>query len=193
MTDSPIAAFHDSNVLYPFLMRDILLQTYEDELCTAKWSPDVRAELLRTYQRNHPDKPHDRFETYTLRKMDELLSHDIVTGYQALAANLMLPDPDDRHVLAAAIHGDCDMLVTQNLKDFPVELCARYGIDVLHPDQFLLQLLQREPIAFVASVRTCRAHLKRPPMSVSEYLESLTRAGLPSTVAALRFYARRLA
>ena len=57
--------------------------------------------------------------------------------YESLIPSLDLPDPDDRHVLAAAIVGRCDVIVPQNLKDFPANVLDRYGIDKQHPDEFL--------------------------------------------------------
>ena len=51
-----------------------------------------------------------------------------MTGYHGLIPSLQLPDPDDRHVLAAAIVGRCDVIVTQNIQDFPEAALAPYGI-----------------------------------------------------------------
>jgi len=69
--------------------------------------------------------------------MDRSTRDCLVTGYEGLIPAFELPDPDDRHVPAAAIVGRCDVIVTQNLKDFPGTALEPYGMDVQHPDEFL--------------------------------------------------------
>lgn len=104
----------------------------------------------------------------------------------------MLPDPDDRHVLTAAIAGRCDVIVTQNLTDFPAEALALFGIDVQHPDEFLVNHLHLAPGLFCASVRKVRARLRNPPYSVEDYLGTLTQIGLVATAAELGGFAELL-
>ena len=84
----------------------------------------------------------------------------LVAGYEALIPTLELPDPDDRHVLAAAITGRCDAIVSKNLRDFPKAAVNRYGIEVQHPDEFLSNHLKLAPGIFCESVRKVRARLK---------------------------------
>jgi hypothetical protein len=106
-----------------------------------------------------------------------------------LIPSLQLPDPDDRHVLAAAIVGRCDAIVTQNLQDFPDEALVPHGIEVVHPDAFLHAQLEFEPAIFCTAVRKVRARLKNPPYSVADYLDTLIRQGLVPTVSELRQFA----
>ncbi len=106
--------------------------------------------------------------------------------------SLQLPDADDRHVLAAAIVGRCDAIVTQNLRDFPESVLAPHGIEAVHPDTFLHAQLGSEPAAFCLAVRKVRARLKKPPCSVEDYLNTLTRQGLVATVSELRPFAALL-
>jgi hypothetical protein len=89
-----------------------------------------------------------------------------------------LPDPGDRHVLAAAIVGPCDVIMTQNARDFPEEGLEPYGIDVQHPDDFLCNHFSLAPGVFLAAVRKVRARLKNSPYTPKEYLAILTRQGL---------------
>jgi hypothetical protein len=103
-----------------------------------------------------------------------------------------LPDPDDRHVLAAAIVGRCDVIVTHNLKDFPNETLAFYGIEAQHPDEFLSHHLNLAPGIFCSSVQKVRRRLKNPPFSVDQYLENLMQQGLVATVAELKTFAQLL-
>jgi hypothetical protein len=88
-----------------------------------------------------------------------------VTGYEILIDTLSLPDPNDRHVLAAGIIGRCDVIVTQNLKDFPADVLASYGIDVQHPDEFLCNHLNLAQGVFCSAVQRVRSRLKNPPIA----------------------------
>ena len=99
---------------------------------------------------------------------------------------LVLPDPNDRHVLAAAIIGRCDVIVTQNLKHFPDAAPTPYGVDVQHPDEFLLNHLNLAQGPFCSAVRKVRLRLKNPPYTINEYLDTLTRQGLAATVSGLK-------
>jgi hypothetical protein len=99
---------------------------------------------------------------------------------------LTLPDPDDRHVLAAAIRAGADAIVTFNLADFPAETLARYALEVMHPDELIDRLLDLDPMSVCAAVKKDRERLKNPPKSVDEYLADLENQGLSRTVAALR-------
>ena len=122
--------------------------------------------------------------------VDKATRDALVTGYEPLTSCLNLPDPDDRHVLAAAIVGHCDVIVTQNLQDFPQEVLKPFGIEVQHPDDFLANHLNLAPGKFCVAVRKVRARLKNPPYSVEDYLATLTRQGLVVTVAELEQYAQ---
>lgn len=113
----------------------------------------------------------------------------LVTGYEDLVPALTLPDPDDRHALAAAIRAGADVIVTANLADFPAEVLAAYGIEARHPDDFVAHLLDLAPAAVCGAAKRQREGLKNPPKTVDEYLESLERQGLPQAVAALRPFA----
>jgi hypothetical protein len=110
----------------------------------------------------------------------------LVTGYEPLIRGLTLPDPNDRHVLAAAIRCGADTIVTFNLKDFPEDALNLYGIEAQHPDAFLGCQLDLAPNVVCSAAKQQRGGLKNPPMSVEEYLASLERQGLPQTVSSLR-------
>ena len=110
----------------------------------------------------------------------------LIEGYEGLIPSLTaLPDPNDRHVLAAAIVGRCDCIVTQNLKDFPDEALAPHGIEIQHPDEFLSNLINLSPGAFCASVQKVRARLKNPPYTAAEYLDVMRNVGLIATASEL--------
>ncbi len=116
----------------------------------------------------------------------------LVTGFENLIEGLNLPDPSDRHVLAAAIKSGADLIVTRNLKDFPLNELEPYGIEARHPDTFMTHLFHQAPRAVAEAAQEHRASLKRPPKSVDQYLETLERQGLIRTVGELRGLASML-
>jgi hypothetical protein len=117
--------------------------------------------------------------------MDKATRDCLITGYEPLIPSLSLPDPDDRHVLAAAIVGRCDVVVTRNLADFPQEALTPFGIEAQHPDEFLRHHISLAPGTFCTAVRKVRARLKNPPYTTAQYLTTLTRQGLVATAAEL--------
>ena len=177
-------ALLDANILYPAPMRDIFLQLAADDLFRAKWSADIHREWINALLRNEPHRDRANLKR-TRGRMDQATRDCLVTGYQTLLPTLDLPDPDDRHVLAAAIVGRCDVIVTCNLRDFPEHAVAPYGLEVLHPDDFLANHLDLMPGPFCDSVRKIRTRLVAPPLSVQDYLAVLTELGLATTAAEL--------
>ena len=118
--------------------------------------------------------------------MDESTRDCLITEYEVLIDSLQLPDPDDRHVVAAAITGRVDVIVTFNLKDFPADILSAYNLEAQHPDEFIAHLCDLAPSAVYTAAKAVRARLKNPPKSVSEYLEILAKQRLPKTVDFLR-------
>lgn len=185
---SQYTALLDANVLYPAPLRDILLQLAVADLFRAKWTADIHREWIEALLEHEPHRDRNALER-TRDLMNKATRDCLVTGYEQLIPALGLPDPDDRHVLAAAIVGRCDVIVTQNLKDFPADVLAPYGIETQHPDDFLLNHLNLYPGRFCEAVRKVRARLKTPPYSADEYLNILTQQGLVVTAAELKQYA----
>jgi hypothetical protein len=184
---SRYTALLDANVLYPAPLRDVLLQLAVTDLFKAKWSADIHREWIEALMRSEPGRDRARLER-TRDLMDSATRDALVTGYDHLIPALSLPDDNDRHVLAAAIVGRCDVIVTQNLKDFPEEALAPFGIEVQHPDEFLSNQMNLAPGVFCSSIAKVRARLKNPPYSVEEYLAILTQQGLVATVAELEAF-----
>ncbi len=178
----------DANVLYPAPMRDLLLQLAVTDIFRAKWTADIHREWINALLLNQPRRDRVALER-TRDRMDSATRDCLVTGYHSLIPSLQLPDPDDRHVLAAAIVGRCDAIVTQNLRDFPDEALAPHGIEAVHPDAFLQAQVGLEPAIFCTAVRKVRLRLQNPPYVVDDYLGTLTRQGLVATVSELRKFA----
>ncbi len=185
------AALLDANILYPAPMRDIFMQLAADDVIRAKWTADIHREWIDALLRNEPHRQRAALER-TRDLMDRATRDCLVAGYRSLIPALVLPDPDDRHVLAAAIAGRCDAIVTSNLQDFPNAATEPYGIEVRHPDSFLSGCLDLVPGIFCESIRKVRARLVAPPLSVEEYLAVLARQKLAVTAAELERYSALL-
>lgn len=184
----PYTALLDANVLYPAPIRDLLLQLAVSDVFRAKWTADIHDEWTRSLLRNEPHRDPARIAR-TRAMMDQSTRDCLVEGYHALIPSLSLPDPDDRHVLAAAIVGKCGCIVTQNLKDFPAEALRPFGIESQHPDEFLLNQMTLAPGVFLSSVRKIRLRLVKSKLSPHEYLANLTRVGLVATASELSSFA----
>ncbi len=181
---SPTALL-DANVLYPAGLRDLLLRLADRHLYAPLWSAGIHVEWMRSLLADRPDIEAAVLDR-TRAVMDGHFPDAVVAGYEAIAAELNMPDPDDRHVLAAAIHGGADLIVTRNLRDFPIEQLAPHALAAQHPDAFVAELYEADPEAVLAAVRGHRAALHRPPRSAGDYLAALERLGLSGTVTLLR-------
>ena len=151
----------------------------------AHWSAEVHDEWIRNLLKNRPDITRDKLER-TRRLMDQAAPDALVTGYEPLIESIELPDPDDRHVLAAAIRCGASVIVTLNLADFPAHALANFRIEAQHPDDFVLALLDAFPDFVLEAARTHRASLKNPPKTQEEYLAEHNAQGLEKSVSVLR-------
>jgi predicted nucleic acid-binding protein len=134
---SGFTAFFDASVLYPSELRNLLMHLALTGLFRAKWSATVHEEWIGALLRRRPDLSREKLER-TRMLMDLHATDALVTGYEDLIEGLRLPDPDDRHVLAAAIRARADVIVTANLRDFPPSTLGQFGIEPQHPDEFIL-------------------------------------------------------
>ena len=150
----------------------------------AKWSRQVMDEL-RAVLIDRLDKPAAKVDRM-MTLMVEHASDPLVEGFEPTMSGLVLPDPDDRHVLAAAIHANADVIVTCNLKHFPNAVLQPLGIEAQHPDEFVANLLDLHPATVVASVNIILKRLKTPPMSPTELLDIYHRCQLVHTAVELR-------
>lgn len=117
--------------------------------------------------------------------MNSAVRDCLITGYEEKIENLTLPDPNDRHVLAAALEAQAQAIVTYNLRDFPASMMQTYGLEALHPDDFILRVIAVDPLVVRETVETHHQSLKNPPKTPAEYLATLSNQQLPKTVAAL--------
>ena len=143
----------------------------------AKWSAEIHNEWKRNLFKNRPDMNAEQLDR-TSDLMNQALPDASVTGHEVLIEGLTLPDIDDRHVLAAAICCNANVIVTFNQKDFPRSALVPFGIEAQHPDEFVCNLFDLDSAAVVGAAQRQRKQLKMPPLDVSTYLDLLFRQGL---------------
>lgn len=178
-------ALYDACVLHPPALRDLLVRLADAGLVRARWTEQILDEVFESILRRRPDLDAARLAR-TRRMMCDAVPDCLVTGYERLIDALDLPDLDDRHVVAAAIHGGATVIVTANLKDFPAPVLAPLGIEAMGPDAFVEGLVDTEPDSVLGVLRAQVGALRSPPRELSELLDTLERGGLLRTVAAVR-------
>jgi hypothetical protein len=176
---------YDACVLYPAPLRDLLMRLAVARLFQARWTDEIHDEWPRNVASNRPDVSPESLARCR-RLMDQHVPDSLIVGYESLIPTLSLPDPDDRHVLAAAIHGGAGLIVTFKLSDFPASVLAAHSVEAIHPDDFIASLWGESSDALLDAVRRQRASLKNPPKSAAELLATLEQCGLAATVARLR-------
>ncbi len=180
-------ALYDSNVLYPAPLRNVLMHLAMNDLFRAKWTNDIHEEWISNLLKNRDDLTRSKLE-----KVRDLMNENIldclVEGYEDIIPSLTLPDPNDRHVLAAAITSNTSVIVSFNLKHFPEKYIRKYGIEAQNPDDFILHLFDISSEKVCAAIRQSRINLKKPPFNVDEYLLCLAKQNLSKTVDRLNEY-----
>ncbi len=142
---------------------------------------------MQNLLKNRPELKKEKLER-TCELMQKSVLNCLVEDYEDLVAGINLPDPDDAHVVAAALKSQAQIIVTNNLKDFPEEILSKHYLEAQHPDTFLRNQLDLFPGPFLSSVKIVRARLKSPSRSAQEYLFSLFQH-LPQTVNNLKQFA----
>jgi predicted nucleic acid-binding protein len=181
----PFTAVYDACVLYPASLRDLLIRLAQTGLFRARWTNEILDECFRNIAAKRPEVKLEALER-TRDLMNRAIRDVLIDGYQTLISGLDLPDPGDRHVLAAAIRCGAEVIVTINLRDFPADELEPYQIEAQHPDEFVLNLIDLDPIAVANVVREQSEALKNPPLSIADVLASLESAGVVQSVARLR-------
>lgn len=178
-------AILDACVLYPAPVRDILLSLADQELYRPKWSALIQDEWIRNLLKNRDDLTEAQL-VHTTDSMNEAFPDAEVQDFKHLIQSIELPDPNDRHVLAAACAGNADVIVTFNLKDFPEENVQKYNIEVLHPDQFITDLIHLDEENAFTAFRNQVERLKNPPKNAKDVLEALEKNKLYKSAGLLK-------
>lgn len=181
----PFTALYDANVLHPASLRDLLIRLGQTGLFRARWTDWILDEMISSILSRRPDLNPDRLNR-TRRLMCEAVADCLVTGYEPLIEGLTLPDPDDRHVLAAAIRCSAGVIVTSNLDDFPSDRLQPFNIEAQSPDYFVLNLLELAPGRVATVIQQQASALSDPPQAIGELLDRLSANGLPRSVVTLR-------
>jgi predicted nucleic acid-binding protein len=185
-----LTALLDASVLYSAFLRDLLLSVATTVLYRPRWSNMIHEEWMRNLLTNRPDL--NRRQLERIRSLMEAAIPDgLVAGFEPLIQTLSLPDPDDRHVLAAAIHASADVIVTDNLRDFPQAELANYQIEAQLPDEFVEYLFDLDADLVIGAIAQHRARLKRPARSPEQYIDALLQQQMSKTATLMRRYAGR--
>jgi len=182
---SGFVAVFDACVLYPAPLRDLLMRLAVSNTFRARWTRQIHAEWMGAVLKNRSDISVEQLER-TCMLMNDAVPDCLITGYEGIEKGLVLPDPKDRHVLAAAILCQAGTIVTYNLRDFPDEILSLYGMTAQHPDQFIEHVFDLNPNAVIKAVRDQRASLKNPTQTVEELFDTFLKQGLATTVSNLR-------
>jgi predicted nucleic acid-binding protein len=168
-----LPVFLDTCVLLKSYLCDTLLSIAETGAYRPLWSPMVMTELERNLARRGLD---DKQVAHRLDQMNRAFPDAAITGYEATISD-MANDPKDRHVLAAAIRGGADVLVTENLRDFSPDAAQPYGIEVISQDAFLLDQFDLRPVDVLGALRRQASRYRREPRSVAALLAILGSPG----------------
>lgn len=164
---SNLTVLYDACVLYPNYLRDVLIQLATTDLFRAKWTEQIHDEWIRNILKNRPDINPERLQELK-QKINRSVPDCLVSDFEYLIPALDLPDRDDRHVLAASIVAKADVIVMVNLKDFPSAVLLNYGIESQHPDDFIADLIDLQPLRVLGAIQTIQNRLKNPSVNFDE-------------------------
>lgn len=157
-----------------------MLSLAQTGLFRARWSEHVHTEWMNAVVKRRQDLTLDDLNP-TRRAMDRSVLDCLVTGYESFIETFDLPDPEDRHILAAAMVARANVIVTFNQQDFPEKVLSPLGIHTRHPDDFILDVEGIDSGAFVSAMRWDLNHYRKPPISFEDYVQQLRDAGAPNT------------
>lgn len=175
----------DANVLYPARLRDLFVRLAIAGLYQARWTDQILDECFSSIVANVPELSPDALAR-TRRLLAAANPDGLVVDYERFVDEVELPDPDDRHVLAAAIASEADVIVTSNLTDFPEGVLQAHGVEAVSPDDFVVQLIASDATSVMAVIVQQASALRHPPMTVEEVLDSLAVVGLDRSAELLR-------
>ena len=175
---------YDANLLYPFHLRNLLIQLGVHGLVQPRWTDAIHDEWIRNLAAAGRVTRERLIRTRDIMK--RVLPQADIRGYEHRIAGLTLPDAGDRHVLAAAIKGQVDIVLTFNLRHFPNAVLAPLGLRAMNPDDLLCGLHASDPAAIVDVVEAARLNLGQTMPDASTFAAILERQGLARFGARLR-------
>jgi len=168
----------DTNVIIPIEVRDLLFWFAHDDLYTPKWSKHIFDEWEEVMRRKNVSESEIRKR---IGWANQAFPDAMVENYEALIEGLTLPDEKDRHVLAAAIKTNANMIVTNNLKDFPEEYLGTFGLSAKNADDFLTETIDLNQEIAVNSFRKLVMNRRNPDLDEYMVLGCLRKNGLEDT------------
>lgn len=176
---------YDANVLYPASLRDTLVRLAMTKLFQAKWTDQILNEMVQAILRKQPDLKQKLDRTCSL--MNDYIPDARVTGYEDLIESLELPDLDDRHVLATAIRSNSQVIVTNNLKDFPHDYLDKYDIEAQSADDFILHVMELDAETVITVLGEQASDYEKPTMT-REMLMNVLIKHVPRSMSVIRQY-----
>lgn len=180
----------DACVLVSPLKRNLLLSLAEAEFFRVRWSARILDEVERAIAKLIANRePVDAQSKAALarRSMERAFEDAAVTGYKGLVAGLRNPpDPDDAHVIAAAVKTRASVIVTDNLKHFPARLLAPLDLEAKTADAFLADTIDLDVGHAIAAIKQMRGRLSKPEKSPEMLLLAMEAVDLTQTVDVLR-------
>lgn len=168
----------DTNVIYPIEIRDLLFWFASFDLFTPKWSQHIFDEWDEVMQRKEIPEP-ERIKR--ISRANAAFPDALVMNYQPLIASLTLPDEKDRHVLAAAIRSNANLIVTNNTKDFPADYLASFGLTAKTVDDFVTDIIDLNHAIAVDAFRAMVMNRTNPALDEFQVLERLRKLGLTAS------------
>jgi len=168
----------DANVMYPLWIRDLLLWFAHYDLYTPKWSKHIFDEWLEAMKRKGVS------ESEALKRtsiVNDAFPDALVENYESLIETLKLPDINDNHVLAAAIKTNANLIVTNNLKHFPIEYLSSFGLSAKTADDFFTDIIDLNHETSIKAFRDLVLNKKNPPFDEYQVLDIFRKNGLKDT------------
>jgi hypothetical protein len=187
MAFEPSVAVFDACILYPFHLRNIVVQAAVDRLVEARWTDAIHDEWIRNLTVDAPAIPIERLQI-TRRLMTDAVPTAMVSGYEEHIPNVILPDPHDRHVVAAGIAAKATLILTWNLRHFPENELKKFGLRKMNPDEFLSELFDKAPELMIGSLANARRNLSKTRVSASDFISIVENQKLAQLAKRLQKY-----
>jgi len=168
----------DTNVIYPIEIRDLLFLLAHYDLYTPKWSAHIFDEWKEVMMRKGLSEEEANRRT---QKANQAFPDALVTNYSGLIKGLELPDPKDCHVLAAAIKTNANVIVTNNIKDFPSDYLNSFGLAAKTADDFLTDIIDLNPEQATKAFKEMVLNRRNPDLDEFQVLDILRKRGLKNT------------
>lgn len=168
----------DTNVIFPVIIRDLLFWFAHYDLYTPKWSSHIFDEWASVMERKGVPKEEVLKRVNVANKA---FPDALVLNYEGLIKTLELPDPNDCHVLAAAIKTNANVIVTNNLKDFPIDYLQTFGLKAISADDFLTDIIDLNHDDAIRAFQEMVLYKKSPPLDEYQVLDLMRKCGLKDT------------